>query len=148
AEDVTYGGLRCTPWDILDTSNPEVQDHPTHVVSVLRLEWGVELFKLDATYWGTLKGKRSQSGITCAAAYRLGMEAIARGAGDARLLGCNAPMWPSLGLVDAMRVSDDVDRHTHRFEQIAKETFLRSWQHRKLWQIDPDCATLTSLANG
>ncbi|HHG3263428.1 TPA: glycoside hydrolase family 36 protein [Vibrio parahaemolyticus] len=147
AEDVTYGGWRCTPWYILDTSNPEVQDHLTHVVSVMRLEWGVELFKLDANYWGTLKGKRSQSGITGVEAYRLGMEAIARGAGDAWLLGCNAPMWPSLGLVDAMRVSDDVERHSHRFEQIAKETFFRSWQHRKLWQIDPDCATFTSLAN-
>ncbi|MBO0217537.1 alpha-galactosidase, partial [Vibrio sp. Vb2880] len=48
AEDVTYGGWRCTPWYILDTSNPEVQDHLTHVVSVMRQEWGVELFKLDA----------------------------------------------------------------------------------------------------
>ncbi|HHF2890088.1 TPA: glycoside hydrolase family 36 protein [Vibrio diabolicus] len=147
AEDVTYGGWRCTPWYILDTSNPEVQDHLTNVVSVMRQEWGVELFKLDANYWGTLKGVRKQSGITGVEAYRLGMEAIAKGAGDAWLLGCNAPMWPSLGLVDAMRVSDDVERHSHRFEQIAKETFYRSWQHRKLWQIDPDCATFTSLAN-
>ncbi|MEL7324655.1 MAG: alpha-galactosidase [Pseudomonadota bacterium] len=147
AEDVTYGGWRCTPWYILDTSNPEVQDHLTHVVSVMRQEWGVELFKLDANYWGTLKGKRSQSGVTGVEAYRMGMEAIAKGAEDAWLLGCNAPMWPSLGLVDAMRVSDDVERHSHRFEQIAKETFFRSWQHRKLWQIDPDCATFTSLPN-
>ncbi|WDG07242.1 alpha-galactosidase [Vibrio campbellii] len=147
AEDVTYGGWRCTPWYILDTSNPEVQDHLAHVVSVMREEWGVELFKLDANYWGTLKGKRSQSGVTGVEAYRMGMEAIAKGAGDAWLLGCNAPMWPSLGLVDAMRVSDDVERHSHRFEQIAKETFFRSWQHRKLWQIDPDCATFTSLPN-
>ncbi|MGR2666515.1 glycoside hydrolase family 36 protein [Vibrio campbellii] len=147
AEDVTYGGWRCTPWYILDTSNTEVQDHLTHVVSVMRQEWGVELFKLDANYWGTLKGKRSQSGVTGVEAYRMGMEAIAKGAEDAWLLGCNAPMWPSLGLVDAMRVSDDVERHSHRFEQIAKETFFRSWQHRKLWQIDPDCATFTSLPN-
>ncbi len=147
AEDVTYGGWRCTPWYILDTSHPEVQDHLTHVVSVMREEWGVELFKLDANYWGTLKGKRSQSGVTGVEAYRMGMEAIAKGAGDAWLLGCNAPMWPSLGLVDAMRVSDDVERRSHRFEQIAKETFYRSWQHRKLWQIDPDCATFTSLPN-
>ncbi|MGR4988411.1 glycoside hydrolase family 36 protein [Vibrio rotiferianus] len=147
AEDVTYGGWRCTPWYILDTSNPEVQDHLTRVVSVMRQEWGVELFKLDANYWGTLKGLRSQSGVTGVEAYRMGMEAIAKGAGDAWLLGCNAPMWPSLGLVDAMRVSDDVERHSHRFEQIAKETFFRSWQHRKLWQIDPDCATFTSLPN-
>ncbi|USD40170.1 alpha-galactosidase [Vibrio sp. SCSIO 43135] len=147
AEDVTYGGWRCTPWYVLDTSHPEVQEHLTHVVRVMREEWGVELFKLDANYWGTLKGKRHVSGVTGVQAYRLGMEAIAEGVKDAWLLGCNAPMWPSLGLVDAMRVSDDVERNPKRFEQIAKETFYRSWQHRKLWQIDPDCATFVSLAN-
>ena len=75
------------------------------------------------------------------------MEAIIEGAGEAFILGCNAPMWPSLGMVDAMRVSDDVERCATRFEQIAKETFYRSWQHRKLWQIDPDCATFVSLPN-
>lgn len=147
AEEVTYGGWRCTPWYILDTTHPEVQQHLTHVVRTMREEWGVEMFKLDANYWGTLKGIRSQSGVTGVEAYRLGMEAIIEGAGDALILGCNAPMWPSLGLVDAMRVSDDVERCANRFEQIAKETFYRSWQHRKLWQIDPDCATLVSLPN-
>ncbi len=147
AEDVTYGGWRCTPWYVLDTSNPEVQAHLTHIVKTMREEWGVELFKLDANYWGTLKGKRYQRGVTGVQAYRMGMEAIAKGAQDALLLGCNAPMWPSLGLVDAMRVSDDVERSAQRFEQIAKETFHRSWQHRKLWQIDPDCGTFVSLAN-
>lgn len=147
AEEITYGGWRCTPWYLLDTSHPEVQDHLTQVVKTMREEWGVELFKLDANYWGALKGHRYIQGITSVEAYRLGMQAIAKGAGEAWLLGCNAPMWPSLGLVDAMRVSDDVERHAARFEQIAKETFYRSWQHRKLWQIDPDCATFTSLAN-
>ena len=56
-------------------------------------------------------------------------------------------MWPSLGLVDAMRVSDDVERNDHRFSQIAQETFYRSWQHLSLWHIDPDCATLVDLVN-
>nr|WP_306801324.1 alpha-galactosidase [Endozoicomonas sp. ONNA1] len=147
AEDVTYGGWRCTPWYVLDTSNPEVLAHLTHLVRTMREEWGVELFKLDANYWGALKGKRYQRGVTGVQAYRMGMEAIAEGAQNALLLGCNAPMWPSLGLVDAMRVSDDVERNAQRFEQIAKETFYRSWQHRKLWQIDPDCGTFVSLAN-
>lgn len=147
AEDITYAGWRCTPWYILDTSNPVVQEHLTLVVKTMREEWGVEMFKLDANYWGTLKGARYQSGVTGVEAYRMGMEAIAEGAGDAMILGCNAPMWPSLGMVDAMRVSDDVERSASRFEQIAKETFYRSWQHRKLWQIDPDCATFVSLSN-
>lgn len=147
AEDITYAGWRCTPWYILDTTNIDVQEHLTHVVKTMREEWGVELFKLDANYWGALKGVRSVSGVTGVEAYRIGMQAIAKGAGDALILGCNAPMWPSLGLVDAMRVSDDVERCGSRFEQIAKETFYRSWQHRKLWQIDPDCATFVSLPN-
>ncbi|MDA0147223.1 glycoside hydrolase family 36 protein [Vibrio sp. LaRot3] len=147
AEEVTYAGWRCTPWYILDMTNPDVQEHITQVVAHMRNEWGIELFKLDANYWGTLKGIRYQSGITGVEAYRMGMEAISEGAGDALLLGCNAPMWPSLGLVDIMRVSDDVERDERRFEQIAKETFLRSWQHRRLWQIDPDCATFVSLPN-
>lgn len=145
AEDITYGGWRCTPWYILDCSHPEVCAHLTHVVRTMRQEWGVELFKLDANYWGILKGLRYDKKMTGVQAYRQGMQAIAEGAGDAWLLGCNAPMWPSLGLVDAMRVSDDVERKGHRFEQIAKETFLRSWQHQRLWQIDPDCATLISI---
>ena len=147
AEEVTYGGWRCTPWYILDMSNPAVQEHISSVVRTMREEWGIELFKLDANYWGTLKGKRLQSGVTGVQAYRMGMEAIAEGAGDAWILGCNAPMWPSLGFVDAMRVSDDVERSESRFKQIAQETFYRSWQHRRLWQIDPDCATFVSLPN-
>ncbi|WP_022943182.1 glycoside hydrolase family 36 protein [Psychromonas hadalis] len=145
AEDITYGGWRCTPWYILDCSQPEVCAHLTHVVRTMRQEWGIELFKLDANYWGILKGCRDENTMTGIQAYRLGMQAIAKGAGDAWLLGCNAAMWPSLGLVDAMRVSDDVERQGHRFEQIAKETFLRSWQHQRLWQIDPDCATFISI---
>ncbi|PSV18754.1 glycosyl hydrolase [Photobacterium kishitanii] len=145
ADKVTYGGWRCTPWYILDTSHPEVLVHLTHVVKTMQQQWGVDLFKLDANYWGTLKGQRYQSSCTGVEAYRLGMKAIAEGAGDAWLLGCNAPMWPSLGLVDAMRVSDDVERNSYRFNQIAKETFYRSWQHRQLWQIDPDCATFIDL---
>ncbi|WP_354624893.1 alpha-galactosidase [Psychromonas sp. MME2] len=145
AEDVTYGGWRCTPWYILDCSQSEVCAHLTHVVRTMREEWGVELFKLDANYWGILKGRRFDTAMTGVQAYRLGMQAIAKGAGDAWLLGCNAAMWPSLGLVDAMRVSDDVERQGYRFEQIAKQTFLRSWQHKGLWHIDPDCATLISI---
>ncbi|GAL12045.1 hypothetical protein JCM19233_3035 [Vibrio astriarenae] len=30
----------------------------------MREDWGVELFKLDANYWGTLKGVRYQTGVT------------------------------------------------------------------------------------
>lgn len=73
AEEITYGGWRCTPWYVLDCSHPDVQEHLTQVVKTLREEWGVELFKLDANYWGTLQGQRFQSGVTGVEAYRMGM---------------------------------------------------------------------------
>ncbi len=145
AEEVTYGGWRCTPWYILDTTNPSVQAHLASLSRYMHQRWGIELFKLDANYWGTLRGKRHQAGVTGVEAYRMGLQALISGAPNAKFIGCNAPMWPSLGLVDAMRVSDDVERHGDRFIQIARETFFRSWQHNKLWWIDPDCVTLTSL---
>src|SRR5438874_7859348 len=36
-------------------------------------------------------------------AYRRGMQAIRRGAGNAFILGCNHPLWPSLGLIHGSR---------------------------------------------
>jgi alpha-galactosidase len=43
-------------------------------------------------------------------AYRRGMAAILRGAGEGLPARLQRPIWPSLGLVHGMRVSDDVER--------------------------------------
>ena len=47
------------------------------------------------------------SGTDPITAYREGLEVIRDAAGDAYLLGCGAPILPSVGLLDAMRVSPD-----------------------------------------
>ncbi|WP_309266603.1 glycoside hydrolase family 36 protein [Aeromonas salmonicida] len=147
SERVTYGGWRCTPWYVLDGTHPEVQDHLERVFRTLRQQWGIHYFKLDANFWGTIHGGRfHDSSATRVEAYRRGMTAILRGAGEgAFLLGCNAPIWPSLGLVHGMRVSDDVERNGHRFRQIAREAFCRAWQNERLWALDPDCICLRDL---
>ena len=75
------------------------------------------------------------------------MEAINDGVGNALILGCNAPLWPSLGMVDAMRVSSYRDSNNKCFIEDAREVFFRSWQHRRLWQIASGCATLIPLQN-
>ncbi len=148
AEKVTYGGWRCTPWYVLDTTQPEANAYLYKVFRHMYQQWGVRYFKLDAIYWGTLaKGYRAQSDKTRIEAYRMGMQTIQQACeGKAYILGCNAPMWPSLGLVHGMRVADDVERNIDRFKQIAKETFFRNWQDQRLWQNDPDCVTLNNLA--
>ncbi|MGE6132741.1 glycoside hydrolase family 36 protein [Aeromonas salmonicida] len=147
SERVTYGGWRCTPWYVLDGTHPEVQAHLEGVFRTLREQWGIHYFKLDANFWGAIHGGCfHDTSATRVEAYRRGMAAILRGAGEgAFLLGCNAPIWPSLGLVHGMRVSDDVERNGHRFRQIAREVFCRAWQNDRLWALDPDCICLRDL---
>lgn len=147
AEQVTYGGWRCTPWYVLDGTHPAVQQHLRQLFATLRDALGIRYFKLDANFWGAIhSGYRYQSNATRIEAYRQGMQAILAGVGeDAFILGCNAPMWPSLGLVHGMRVADDTERQTGRLHQIAREVLARSWQADRLWVLDPDCLCLRDL---
>jgi alpha-galactosidase len=64
------------------------------------------------------------------------------------LLGCGAPLLPSIGLVDAMRVSPDVapqfDPPDGDVSQPSMRGALlagraRAFQHARLWVNDPDC---------
>ena len=90
----------------LDLTHPEVRDFLFGAVRGLR-DQGFDFFKLDFLYGGALPGPR-HSGATPVAAYRSGLSLIREAAGeDALLLGCGAPILPSVGLVDAMRVSPD-----------------------------------------
>ncbi|MFR9720419.1 glycoside hydrolase family 36 protein [Aeromonas diversa] len=147
AELVTYGGWRCTPWYVLDGTHPEVQRHLASLFRILRAQWGIDYFKLDANFWGAIHGGHFHDPLaTRIEAYRRGMAAVRRGAGeDAFLLGCNAPIWPSVGLVDGMRVGDDVERKGTRIRQIARELFCRAWQGEHLWALDPDCVCLRDI---
>ena len=146
AKEVTYGGWRCPPWYCLDGTHPEVQQYFISLMSHLHNDLGISFFKLDANFWGAIHGGYFyDKKATRIEAYRQGMTAIGKGAGSSFLLGCNAPMWPSLGLVDGMRIGDDVEREGKRFYQIAQEIVHRSWQNKVLWINDPDCITLENL---
>jgi len=70
------------------------------------------------------------------------MEAIRRGAGNSLLLGCNHPIWLSLGLVHASRTSLDIGRSWKSFASTGRENLLRGWQNGRLWWNDPDCVVL------
>lgn len=144
SDRVSFGGWRCGPWYMLDGTNPAARQYLTHVFKTMREEWGVKYFKLDANMWGALPfGQRFEKNRTCVEAYRIGMKAILEGAGsDSFLLGCNAPMWPSLGLVHGMRVTNDNARNFDVFAGIAGECFRRNWQHNRLWINDPDTVLL------
>jgi alpha-galactosidase len=148
ADEVTFGGWRRGPWYALDGTHPEAQAHLESVFRTMRTEWGCTYFKLDANFWGALPGGRFHDPrATRVEAYRRGMAAVRRGAGDAFLLGCNHPMWPSLGLVHGSRSSNDIKRTWARVKGTARQNLLRNWQNGRLWWNDPDAVVLTGLGD-
>jgi len=70
--------------------------------------WGFDYLKLDFLYAGALPGKRHVD-MPRETAYRHGLKIMRAAMGaDAFLLTCGAPILPSLGLCDALRVGPDV----------------------------------------
>jgi alpha-galactosidase len=145
SDEVGFGGWRLGPWYALDGTHPEARAFLTHLFHILRHEYGCTYFKLDAVYWGALHlGRLYDPHATRIEAYRRGMEAIRRGAGDAFVLGCNHPMWPSLGLLDGARSSMDISRDWASIRDIGRQNLLRGWQNGRFWWNDPDCLLLSA----
>jgi alpha-galactosidase len=144
SDKVTFGGWRRGPWFVLDGTHPQVQQHYENLFRTMRRDWGCTYFKLDANFWGAIHGGRfHESGATRVQAYRRGMEAILRGADDAFVLGCNHPIWASLGLIHGSRSSNDIKRTWERVATTARQNLLRNWQNGRLWWNDPDAVVLT-----
>jgi alpha-galactosidase len=126
----------------LDLSKPELRDYLWRTFRGLR-EKGFDYFKLDFLYGGALPGDR-HADVSAVDAYRSGLELIRDAVGpDSYLVGCGAPILPSVGLVDGMRVSPDTF-HEHVQDangelRGAMGTIARAWQHGRFWANDPDC---------
>jgi alpha-galactosidase len=146
---VTFGGWRRGPWYVLDGTHPKVQQHFETLFSTMRRDWGCTYFKLDANFWGAIHGGQFYDpDATRIEAYRRGMAAILRGAGNSFVLGCNHPIWPSLGLIHGSRSSNDIKRSWDRIATTARQNLQRNWQNGRLWWNDPDAVVLTgSLTN-
>lgn len=144
SDKVSFGGWRLAPWYALDGTHPGAQQHLESVFRTMRQDWGCTYFKLDANFWGALHGGHFHDpNATRVEAYRRGMAAILRGVGDGFVLGCNHPLWPSLGLIHGSRSSGDISRSWNAFRHTARENFSRNWQNGLLWWNDPDCVLLT-----
>ena len=154
----TWGGAV----HVLDPTHPEVVAHLEALASDLATA-GFRYLKLDFCYAPSLPGRYHDRQATPAERVRAGLAAIRRGAGDSVfLLGCGAPLVPSVGLVDGMRIGPDVapawapSTWLPGYAEAApstrnawRNTLARSFMHRRLWLNDPDClmlrATDTSL---
>ncbi len=137
-------------WDqdlfALDTTHPGARAYLEDVFGTLR-GWGFDYFKIDFVYAGGLAGRRHED-VSPLAAYRSGVELIRDSIGDAYLLGCGAPILPSVGLFDAMRISPDTgpvyepgdgDMSSPSSRAAIVTGAARAFQHGRFWVNDPDC---------
>jgi alpha-galactosidase len=126
----------------LDLTIPAVQELLAGHVRRL-VDLGIDYLKLDFLYAGAVPGPR-HTGVDPVAAYRDGLALIREAAGpDAYLVGCGAPLLPSVGLVDAMRVSPDTFHEGGEDGSTGLRGLMplaaRAWQQGRLWVNDPDC---------
>ncbi|GGK60676.1 glycoside hydrolase family 36 protein [Ornithinimicrobium pekingense] len=125
----------------LDLLHPGVQDLLRgHLTALRRL--GVDYLKLDFLYAGALPGP-GRDRAEAVTAYRAGLSLVREVMGqDCTLLACGAPLLPSVGLVDAMRVSPDTFHEGaadgSRGLRGLMSTAARAWTHGRLWTDDPD----------
>ena len=143
----------------LDISKKEVLDHVRSLVRTIVEDWRYDYIKIDFVYSSEIIGSKYYSpGMTRAEVYRNGVEFIRDQMGeDTLLLGCGAPLGPSIGLVDAMRIGADTAAKWRIFGKLGDlvhynlnlglpalkpamlATVLRNFMHNKLWANDPDC---------
>ena len=119
---------------ILDITNQAAADYVTQVFRTFAA-WGFSYYKLDFLYAAAIPGLDT---------YREGMLLIREAAGyDAIILIGGAPLLPSIGLCDAMRIGPDVLAEVPNpqldIDNVVRITRLRSWMNGRLWVNDPDC---------
>lgn len=137
----------------LDLSHPATEDSLQAAFQGLRAE-GYRYFKLDFLFAGLMHGERYRR-QTPVEAYREAMRKIRAWTSGAELLGCGAPILPSVGLFEAMRIGTDVaplrvgpENRLFGFpfgsgtKNALDSAIFRSYMHRRLWVNDPDCVLL------
>jgi len=136
----------------LDISRPDFQNYLVEMFETL-YEYDFRFFKLDFLFAACLPGKYYQKDKTSLQILRDGLMLIKDAVKDSLILGCGCPIEAGIGIVDSMRVGNDVtpywsnfiDRVIGRgFEQLStknciRNTLARSFTHNKLFKNDPDC---------
>ncbi len=101
--------LGCIAWGgafTFDIYNEGFRQHIKHVFDVVCNKWGFDMVKLDFLYSQCMipRAGKTRGTIMCDA-----MDLLRECVGDKLFLGCGVPLGPTFGIVDACRISCDVD---------------------------------------
>lgn len=111
---------------------------------------GYRTLKIDFLFGGAIEGVR-QAPMTSLESYAAWMKTIREAVPDVHLVGCGAPMLPSVGWVDSMRIGPDIAYSTspepkYSFlsaaaRHVAMRAMTDAW-----WWLDPDVVLLRGAA--
>ncbi|MEP7330983.1 MAG: glycoside hydrolase family 36 protein [Terracoccus sp.] len=135
----------------LDITHPDAATYIRHVLRTW-VEYGMGYLMVDFMFAGALRGVRYDRHMDAIPAYRVALTLIRDAIGpEVFLQGCGAPMFPSIGLVDTMRVGPDVDLTWapagNDFSRPGLASALvsshgRAFTHGRFWVNDADCFML------
>jgi hypothetical protein len=125
----------------LDVTQQGARDFVTQSVQQLRA-WGFRTLKIDFLFGAALEGVRAQP-VTSLESFQTWMKTLRDAVPDVHLVGCGAPMLPSVGWVDSMRIGPDIAFYTSPVPQypflstearhVAMRASTDAW-----WSLDPD----------
>jgi hypothetical protein len=125
----------------LDVSHPDARAFVTATLQNYR-DLGYRTLKIDFLFGGALEGVR-QSPMTGLESYRLWMETMRNAVPEVHLVGCGAPLLPSVGFMDSMRTGADIafsvspNPRYPFFAGQARNNSARFFTDR-WWAMDPD----------
>jgi alpha-galactosidase len=141
---------RSEEYHVLDVTHPDAAAYIAEVFRTWRHEWGARYFKTDFMHFGSAHGpdevRWREPGLSRIQVWRRMGELIRASIGeDALWSGCGCPLWASVGLVDAVRISRDVGvawdgEQSH--QSLFRDLPNRRHANGILWQADPDCILL------
>src|SRR5574340_1126193 len=144
----------------IDLTAPGALEESCRAAGTAVRDWGFSYLKLDFLYAAALPGRRHDPTQTREQIMRMGMQALREVVGDqTSLLGCGLPLGSGISLVDAMRVSADVngawEPEFHGIKAFIRDepampsarnaiqnTLTRAPLHQRWWVNDPDCLLL------
>ncbi|MBR5173354.1 MAG: alpha-galactosidase [Clostridia bacterium] len=100
------GGFAWNGFYVLDIEKQEVREYIKHVFDVVFNEWHYDMVKLDFLYAVAI---RPRCGKSRGQIMHEAMDFLRECCGDKIILGCGVPLSASFGVVDACRISCDVE---------------------------------------
>ena len=100
------GGFAWNGFYVLDIEKQEVREYIKHVFDVVFNEWHYDMVKLDFLYVASIQPRLNKSRGQL---MHEAMDFLRECCGDKIILGCGVPLSASFGVVDACRISCDVE---------------------------------------